>query len=100
MASTKGKGRGLDEFRAVHDKRFITTKKIKAGLAQLGDSYLNEREFAILCGIASQELVAHRDAFNAHVVLLNTNNSKRSQAKHCWSGTAKFAKQLRAVIAL
>lgn len=105
MATKKNTGRGLDEFRAKHDKKHILLTKIRAGLAELGESYEYERDFSRRCGVATHQIALMRVEFPANVVELHPDGNGRiaqaagrSQAKFAWAGTAKFAKAMRAII--
>lgn len=94
MAQAKTKGKSLDDFRAAHDKSFIVPKKIRDGLAQLGESWEYEVEFMRRCGLSTTDLAAYRTSFQDHVVDIGGKNPKR-----IWAGTKKFATQLREKLA-
>jgi hypothetical protein len=88
------KGKGLDEFRAAHDRAYIVPQRIKAGLDALGDSWEYEAEFIRRCGIASQELPRYRDTFRDFYV--ETPRGSGSNGKRVWAGTKAFAAKLKA----
>jgi hypothetical protein len=88
MAAAKGKD--LETFRSLHDKSFIVPKKIRDGLAALGDSWEYEVEFLKRCSLANQDLAMYRDQFADFYVDTPGRNPKR-----VWAGSKKFATQLR-----
>lgn len=92
--SPKAAGKTLDEFRAAHDKSYIVPKKIRDGLAALGDSWEYEVEFIRRCGLSVTDLAAYRDPeFTEFYLEVGGRNPKR-----IWCGTKKFAEQLRALL--
>lgn len=97
--STKGKtpGRGLDEFRAEHDKSFAIPKRIRAALAELGDSWEYEADFLRRCNTAPGDFIRYRDEFAEFSVETPRRNGQ-SHAKRVWAGTKAFAAKLRAAV--
>ena len=92
MADTKK--RGLDEFRAAHDKSFIVPQKIRAGLASLGDSWEYEMEFIRRCGLSTGDFAIYREPFAKHSIDVPASSGKAT--KRVWAGTISFATKLRA----
>jgi hypothetical protein len=96
--AASAKKRGLDEFRAAHDKSFIVPSKIRAGLADLGDAWEYENEFISRCKLSTTDFSRYRDPFmSKHVVEVAGSNGRSSQ-KRVWCGTAAFAAKLRAKV--
>lgn len=97
MASSKSPvkraGKSLDEFRAAHDPNYIVPRKIKDGLAQLGDSWEYEVPFLRLCGLSVTQLANFREQFEEFYVATKGKNPKR-----CWAGTKATAQKLREMI--
>lgn len=86
----KHAGRDLQAFRSAHDKSYTIPLKIKAGLAELGDSWEYETEFQRRIGVANVDFSRYRDQFEDHVVMVGGKNPKR-----IWAGTKSFAVSLR-----
>jgi hypothetical protein len=85
-----GKGRGLEEFRAAHDKSFIVPGKIRDGLAALGESWEYESEFMKRCTLSNTDIAAYREQFADFYVETPGRNPKR-----VWAGSKRFAAKLR-----
>lgn len=92
-AKTKQAGRGLTDFRAAHDKRFIVPAKIRAGLESLGESWEYEQEFLRRCGLSTTDFSIYRDEFSDFWVQVGGKSPKR-----IWAGTKKFAETLREMV--
>lgn len=90
---SKPMGRSLEEFRANHDKSFIVPAKIKAALEKLGNGWQSELEFAKLAGLSMTDLGAYRAQFDAFVVPISRDGSRR-----VWAGTKAFASRMREMI--
>jgi hypothetical protein len=97
MANPATKGKDLDAFRASHDRSFIIPKRIRDGLADLGDSWEYEGEFLKRCKISTHEFGTYRDQFKDFYVETPTGGS-RDNGKRVWAGTKGFAAKLRAQI--
>lgn len=95
MSEPKAKavGKGLQEFRALHDKAFIVPTKIKAALEALADGWEYEAAFIKLAGISQADCSAYRDQFEEFVVIVGGKTQKR-----VWCGTKKLATQLRGMV--
>ena len=90
MAKSAKIGRGLQDFRAAHDKNFIIPERIRAGLKELGDGWEYEGEFQKRTGISTTDFARFRDQFEEFFVIVGTRNTKR-----VWAGTKELAKKLR-----
>lgn len=90
MTQTKTTGKDFEAFRAAHDKSFIVPKKIREGLAKLGESWLYEAEFMKLCSLSQTDFAAYRDQFTDFYVTVGGRTAKR-----VWAGTKAFANKLR-----
>lgn len=88
---TVSKGRSVEEFRAVHDDKYKVPKRIREGLAKLGESWLYETEFAKLCGLGANKIGAYREEFVDFIIQLPDS----ANAKRVWCGTKAFATKLR-----
>lgn len=91
--STKGKDLGA--FRAAHDKAYIIPRKIKAALAELGDSWEYESDFIRRCAMSSTDFARYRDQFAEFFV--ETRSSGGNRGKRVWTGTKAFAAKLREI---
>lgn len=91
--SSTGIGRSLDEFRANHDKSFIVPRKIKAALEKLGPGWQSELEFAKLAGVSMTDLAAYRPQFEAFVVAVSRDGTRR-----VWAGTKGLADKMREMV--
>lgn len=89
-APAKTPGKDVQAFRELHDKSYIIPKKIKDGLAALGDSWEYEADFMRRCGLSHTDFAAHRDDFMEFYVTVGGQKSKR-----VWAGTKSFAAKLR-----
>lgn len=87
------KGKGIDDFRASYDRSFIVPKRIKDGLAALGDSYESELEFMRRCGISVTDLSQYREPFAEFYIEVGGRNPKR-----LWAGTKAFAAKCRGFV--
>jgi hypothetical protein len=85
-------GRTFSDFRAEYDKDYIVPKKIREGLAILGDGWEYESAFVKLAGVSLADIATYRDSFSDHVVQL------RRDGKRAWAGTKALAKQMREVV--
>lgn len=83
-------GKDMQAFRELHDKSYIIPKKIKEGLAVLGDSWEYEGDFMRRIGVSQTDFAAHRDDFMEFYVTTGGKNSKR-----IWAGTKAFAAKIR-----
>jgi hypothetical protein len=86
-------GKDLEMFRAAHDKSYIVPRRIKEGLAALGESWEYEGEFIRRCGISQTSFAAHREEFKDFFVETAGNNGNRG--KRVWAGSKAFAAKLR-----
>ena len=84
-------GRSLSEFRATHDKSFIVPKKIRDGLAKLGEGWEYEMNFAKIAGISLSDLAAFRSLFEEHMVVVD-------RTRRAWAGTKATAAKMRAMV--
>lgn len=84
-------GRSLSEFRATHDKSYIVPKKIRDGLAKLGEGWEYEMNFAKLAGISLSDLAAFRSLFEEHLVVVD-------RTRRAWAGTKATAAKMRAMV--
>ena len=91
------KGKDLDAFRAQHDKKFIIPTRIKAGLAELGDSWEYEVDFCRRCGVSLSDFANFRDAFLEFSVA-TPRTAGRSHGKRVWTGSKAFAAKLRGML--
>lgn len=91
MPTTKGKN--AEDFVKRHSQSYIVPEKIKAGLAQLGDTWEYETEFAKRCGLGPGQFAPYREQFAAFIVDLPRSKAQRNQ--RAWAGTAKFAAKIR-----
>lgn len=89
-APAKTVGKDVQAFRELHDKSYIIPKKIKDGLAALGDSWEYEGDFMRRIGVSQTDFAAYRDEFMEFYVVLGGKNTKR-----VWAGTKSFATKLR-----
>lgn len=90
-------GKDIEAFRAAHDKSFIVPKRIKDGLAALGDSWEYEAEFIKRCGVSQTDFAFYREHFADFYV--ETSGSTNKRGKRVWAGTKAFASKLREVSA-
>ena len=88
-------GKDFESFRAAHDKSFIVPKRIKDGLAALGDSWEYEAEFIKRCGVSQTDFAFYREHFADFYV--ETSGSTNKRGKRVWAGTKAFATKLREV---
>lgn len=88
--TSKAKGKDIDAFRAAHDKSFITPKRIREGLAALGDSWEYEVEFIKRCQLSNTDFAMYREQFKDFYVEVGGRSPKR-----VWAGTKAFANKLR-----
>jgi hypothetical protein len=88
--ATAPKGKDLDAFRASHDKSFIVPKRIREGLAALGESWEYEHEFIKRCGLSQTDFGAYRDQFADFWLHVGGKSPKK-----VWAGTKAFAAKLR-----
>lgn len=92
-AKARTVGKGVQEFRALHDKAFIVPTKIKAALEALADGWEYEAAFIKLAGISQADCSAYREKFEEFVVVVGGKTTKR-----VWCGTKKLATQLREMV--
>ena len=85
-------GRGLDEFAAVFDVDKQLTDKIARGLAELGEGWEYENDFAAACCIKMKDLVAKRHKFLTHIVSIPRSKKK------AWAGTKELAIKMRSIL--
>ena len=88
----KSSGRTLDDFRSVYDKDTIIPAKIRAALAELGESWEYESEFVRRAGLSYADLSAYRPMFEAHCIHI------RRDDKRAWAGSPQFANRLREML--
>lgn len=93
----KAKGKDLDAFRSRHDKSYIVPSRIKAGLAELGDSWEYELEFIRRCGLAQVDFSAYRDHF-AEFCVVTPRTGGRSHGKKIWTGSKALAVKMRGML--
>lgn len=96
--SSKGapiKGKDLEAYRAAHDRAYIIPRKIKAGLADLGDSWEYEADFIRRCGLSQVDFAQYRDQFAEFFV--ETRAGSSSRGKRVWAGTKAFAARIREI---
>lgn len=92
------KGKTLDEFKKIHDRKAALRERVTAGLKTLGSSWEYEGDFLKRTGIAARDWGLLHAAFAEHMVIVkanfgaHTNGAKRRVV----AGTKKFAEQLRA----
>lgn len=86
----KPAGKTMSDFRAAHDKSFIVPKKIREGIASLGDAWEYELEFQRRCGISQTDFAPYRDEFADFFFQIGGKNPKR-----IWCGTKSLATKLR-----
>lgn len=91
--AVKPLGRSLEEFRANHDKSFIVPGRIKAALEKLGNGWQSELEFAKLAGVSMTDLGAYRAQFEAFVVPVSRDGSRR-----VWAGSKTVAEKMREMV--
>ena len=96
VPTAKAVGRSIDEFKKSHDKSFIIPNKIRTALAQLGDGWEYEMQFAKLAGVGLPDLSAYRPMFEAYLVELGNNTTGRG--KRVWAGTTAAAKKMREMV--
>lgn len=89
-------GKSLEDFRAAHDKNFIVPKKIREGLAALGDSWEYELDFIRSCGVSVSDFGAYRDQFEEFCVVVNPTD--RARTKRVYAGTKAMAAKLREMV--
>jgi hypothetical protein len=86
-------GRTAEDFTKLHDKNFIIPNRIKAALAELGDSWEYEGEFVKRCQpVANVDFARYRDQFTEFFFEVRAGNKG---VKRIWCGTKKFAAKLR-----
>lgn len=89
------KPKTLADFRAVHDKSVVIPNKIRARLAAMLKIGPEEHDFEVdflkAAGVATNEIGAYRDQFDAHIVTVGgTRNPKK-----VWFADPKVAKKAR-----
>jgi hypothetical protein len=89
-ASKVAAGKSLIDFRAEHDKSFIVPKRIRDGLAKLGNGWLYEVEFLRLTGLSTTDCAAYREEFSEYLVTVGGRVTKR-----IWVGSKELAKKMR-----
>ena len=87
------KGKDLTAFRAAHDPAFIVPQKIRAALAELGESWESEVEFIRRSGTSTTNLALFREEFSDFYVEVGGRNAKR-----LWAGTKGFAAKMRETV--
>ena len=85
-------GKSLDEFCAQHARSTIVPRKIRAGLAELADSWEYEGEFIKRCKLSTTDIAAFRDQFADHIIEVRVG----SNIKRVYCGTKAFARKLQA----
>lgn len=96
MPKPAAKGHSLEMFRKTYDKKTVIPAKIKAGLAQLGESWEYEGDFVKRCGISVTEFSQYREPFAHHCVELPRRGGL--QSKRAWCGSTGFANKLREMV--
>lgn len=96
MTTKKTAGKGLEAFRAAHDRAYIIPTRIKTGLAELGDSWEYEADFIRRCGLSQVDFAMYRDQFADFYI--DTGGSHRNRGKRVWTGSKAFAAKLREVV--
>ena len=94
------KGKTLAEFRATHNRNEVINQRIRSALAELGDSWEYEMDFARRAKIASHEWSPRRELYATHIVFVKANfgQGTNSNRRRIIAGTAKFAAKLRAAV--
>jgi hypothetical protein len=93
LAGGRLKGQGLSELKNQYDQDTIIRRVIKAGLRELGDSWLAEGAFvAGVEGLTPYKWGLYRDQFAGHVI--EVPGKKRIIA-----GTVRFANKCRETLA-
>jgi len=92
---TAKKGKSLDEFRNTHDKKVLVPKKIRAALAELGDSWEYEAEFVKRTGLSSTDFARYREDFSEFYVTVSAGTTTSGNSRRAWAGTKAFAEKLR-----
>lgn len=92
MTAKKQSGKDIELFRQLHDKNFKIPRRIKAALAELGDTWEYEAEFIKHCGVSNTDFAMFRDDFAEHWLEVRGDNRN---AKRVWCGTVKLANKLR-----
>lgn len=87
----KKQGRTLEEFRRTYDKDYIVPARVKAALAELGNGWEYEVQFARLAGVSLADLSSYRDAFAGHVVTLR-------DSRRAWAGKESVAEQMKGML--
>jgi hypothetical protein len=90
--SSKLKGKDLASFRQNFDKNVIMPAKIKAALAELGETWESEGEFVRRCGMSSTDFARYRDQFKDFYVDVRPPGKNATRA---WAGTVAFTNKLR-----
>ena len=97
----KAAPRSVASFKAAHDPSVVIPNKIRAALAKMEkdhgpEHYEYESDFYKLAGVSTQQLGAHRDEFDAHVVDAKPIGAGNSRAaRRVWFATVKAAKAAR-----
>lgn len=83
--------KGLQDFRALHDKNFLVPQRIKAGLDALGDGWEYEVDFVRSCGLSTTDFARFREQFEEFSVNVGSARSP----KRVWAGTKAMAAKMR-----
>lgn len=86
------KGKGLAEFKRLHDKDTITRNRIESALQSLGEAWEYESEFVQRAGVTYADLGNYREAYEGNWVFI-----KREQ-KRAWAGSKELAAQMRELV--
>lgn len=97
MATVKSKGRSAEDFQKEHDMSYIVPQRIRAGLAELGDTWEYEPDFMKRIGCNASMVSPHRAAFDEFTVDIKPR-AGRSHSKRAWAGTKKLATSLREMV--
>jgi len=98
MAKTVAKkGRTAEDFRKEHDQSYIVPERIRAGLAELGDSWEYEIDFQKRIGCNAPMLAPYREQFADHMVEIKRRPG-RSHSRFAWCGSVKLATTLRDMV--
>lgn len=89
----KRAGKGVEEFRAAHDKDFIVPQKIRDGLKKLGNGWEYEGDFVRLAMLSQTDMALYRDGFADFWFEVSGHTKRR-----VWCGSKELAEKLRAMV--
>lgn len=85
--------KSLTDFKNTYDKDTIVPQKIKSALAELGDSWEYEINFAKAAGVSMQDISNYREMFTDYIVTIRRDN------KRAWTGSKSVASKMREMVA-